>query len=187
MGQFDYGQPHSISDHIQTIILEADNDGWIYIGEVKEEAHDTPHGMGIKVWDNGSIQEGYWKDGKLHGRVRGIFWDGYCIWEYTEGNWNRHGIVYNSNGNRYEGGWRNGIKYGQGTLYVRDGDIFDGEWDGSKGQGEISYSDGKMYIGQWDWKSGGLKRHGFGTLLSADGKVIKEGMWKRDEYSSKKK
>ena len=60
----------------------------------------------------------------------------------------------------YEGGWKNGKKYGQGTMYI-NGDKYTGQWDGNyEGQGEINYKDGTKYKGYWDWKDGGFKRHG---------------------------
>ena len=55
LGQFDYAQPSCTTDHIKTCI-EKDNK-WIYIGEVKEGTHDTPHGIGIQVWFNGDTQQ----------------------------------------------------------------------------------------------------------------------------------
>ena len=56
-----------------------------------------------------------------------------------------------------------------------------------KGQGEVNYKDGNKYEGYWDvdrknWK---LKRHGVGTLYSADGQVLNQGKWKRDKYKGK--
>ena len=65
-------------------------------------------------------------------------------------------------------------------LYTTDGHKYTGIWDGSKGQGEVNYKDGTKYKGQWDgdsndnWK---LKRHGVGTLYSADGQVLNQGNW----------
>ena len=56
--------------------------------------------------------------------------------------------------------------------YANNGNKYTGEWDGFiKGQGQINYKDGKKYIGQWD-HYGGYKRHGLGTLYSADGQVL---------------
>ena len=37
-------------------------------------------------------------------------------------------------------------------------------------------------MGHWDWKDGGYKRHGQGTLYSADGQVLNQGKWYRGEY-----
>ena len=73
-------------------------------------------------------------------------------------------------------------------LYTKDGDKYTGIWDGRKGQGKINYTDGKKYIGQWDDFGGStidLKRHGLGTLYSADGQVLNQGKWDKDKYKGK--
>ena len=59
-------------------------------------------------------------------------------------------------------------------LLYKDGDKYTGIWDGWKGQGEINYKDGTKYIGHWDYYT---KRHGLGTLYSADGQVLNQGKW----------
>ena len=57
LGQFDYGQPTSTTDHIKTCTDDSYY-GWIYIGEVKEEGtNHIPHGIGIKVDKNGHTQQ----------------------------------------------------------------------------------------------------------------------------------
>ena len=43
---------------------------------MKEGTDDTPHGIGIRVRNSGSIDEGYWKDGELDGRGRRIYNNG---------------------------------------------------------------------------------------------------------------
>ena len=70
-------------------------------------------------------------------------------------------------------------------LYSRYGDKYIGKWDGWEGKGEVNYKDGKKYKGYWDWEDGGLKRHGLGTLYSADGQVLNQGKWDKDEYKGK--
>ena len=89
-----------------------------------------------------------------------------------------------ANGDKwYEGGWKDGNYYGQGTLYETNGDKYTGQWDSNyKGQGEIKYKDGTKYIGQWDRNYRGTKRHGIGTLYSADGQVLNQGKWEYNEY-----
>ena len=179
---------------------------------MKEGTGNTPHGIGIRVeWGDGgvTIQEGYWKDGSLHGRGRVINSDMhskyYYIGDYKEGRKNGQGIEYYENGDRYEGGWKDGYKHGQGTYYEKNEDMFSeddgwewlgeindkewtkytGQWDGSKGIGEINYKDGKKYIGEWGGHYG-IRKHGLGTLYSADGKVLNKGRWEKGEYVGKK-
>ena len=155
---------------------------------MKEGTDDTPHGIGIRVDRDGNIEEGYWKDGELHGRGRFIYEGGsYYIGEFKEGRKNGEGTYYSPNGDiRYEGGWKGNNLYRQGTYYDRNGDKYTGIWKGRyKGQGEINYKDGFNYTGQWVWdKDDGykLKRHGVGTLYSADGQVLNQGKWEKNEY-----
>ena len=127
---------------------------------MKEGTDDTPHGIGIRVLSNGVILEGYWKDGWLYGRGRYIDDDGgYYIGEFKEGSLN-----------------------GEGTYYTKDGHKYTGIWvNSSDGQGEVNYKDGKKYTGQWEFK----RRHGVGTLYSADGQVLNQGKWEGDYYKGK--
>ena len=153
IGQFDYGQFHCTTDHIQ--IFNYPRYG-VYIGEVKAGT-STPHGIGIKVHCGGNIEEGYWKDGKQHGTGRYIF----------------------NYGDYYTGEWKEGYKHGQGTYYTVNGDEYVGEWNGQGGwQGQIKYRDGTWYSGL----SFRYMRNGPGTLYSADGQILKSGMWIDDEY-----
>ena len=69
-------------------------------------------------------------------------------------------------------------------LYKYNGDKYTGIWDGNKGKGEVNYKDGKKYKGYWDWNYG-YKRHGVGTLYSADGQVLNQGIWDKDQYKGK--
>ena len=57
LGQFDYGQQNCTTDHITTCIYKDKYSSWFYIGEVKEGTDDTPHGIGIKVYNDGSTQQ----------------------------------------------------------------------------------------------------------------------------------
>ena len=125
---------------------------WIYFGENS----DFPHGIGIKVWRDGRIEEGYWMAEKLNGRGRRIYSDGsYYIGEFKKGN-----------------------KFGLGTDY-RDGNKFTKNWSNLLDPGEIIYKNGEKYKGQWN---DNFEKHGEGTLYSADGQVISSGNWEWDKY-----
>ena len=45
---------------------------------------------------------------------------------------NGHGVNKWSNGERYEGAWKDNIKHGKGTFYHADGTNYDGEWKDDK-------------------------------------------------------
>ena len=75
-------------------------------------------------------------------------------------------------------------------LYRKNGGKYTGIWDSYKGQGEVNYTDGKKYKGYWELLKGGdskyeFMRHGVGTLYSADGQVLNQGKWDKDEYVGK--
>ena len=75
-------------------------------------------------------------------------------------------------------------------LYTEDGDKYTGIWDNYKGQGEVNYKDGKKYKGYWELLKGEYSnyefmRHGVGTLYSADGQVLNQGKWEKNEYKDK--
>ena len=70
-------------------------------------------------------------------------------------------------------------------LYKKNGDKYTGQWDGNEGQGEINYTDGTKYTGHWRSDRRAIKKHGLGTLYSAEGQVLNQGKWEEDEYKGK--
>ena len=153
---------------------------------MKEGTDHIPHGIGIQVGSSGYIYEGYWRDGKLHGRGRTIYPDTPSyVGEFIEGKKNGQGIEYYYNGNKkYEGEWKKSSYRGQGTYYTEDGDKYTGQWIYDEGNGEINYMDGTKYTGEWDYIDDCrcLKRHGVGTLYSAEGQVLNQGKWDKGVY-----
>ena len=67
---------------------------------------------------------------------------------------------------------------GQGTYTYSDGDKFEGEWkdDQWNGQGTYTWSDGKKYVGEWKE----MKRSGQGTFTLPSGNKF-EGEWKNNK------
>lgn len=41
---------------------------------------------------------------------------------------NGQGTYFYSNGDRYEGGWRDNMRHGKGTFYDNDGSLYIGDW-----------------------------------------------------------
>lgn len=105
-----------------------------------------------------------------------------------------------TNGCRYEGGWSDDKKNGQGTLSYRNGGKYVGEWvddarDGfgvnswpngdrytgnwtrnvKDGQGKFTYADGGEYLGEW----ANDQRNGEGVNTWANGDQY-EGNWKNN-------
>lgn len=76
------------------------------------------------------------------------------------------GTYYYHNGDKYEGMWLKGKKHGMGTLYYKEGNLFVGQWKNSEkeGNGTLYLKNGEKYHGEF--KSG--KRSGKGILTSPD-------------------
>ena len=90
---------------------------------------------------------------------------------------NRHGqgkMTY-ADGAVYEGAWEHGERHGQGKLTDADGDVYEGAWENGwcHGQGKYTYVNGEVYEGAW--KKG--KRHGDGKYTHPSGAAY-EGAWK---------
>lgn len=81
------------------------------------------------------------------------------------------------NGDKYEGDFEFGKKHGQGKYDWSDGDYYDGEWrnDSAEGHGTSMIGD-DFYDGQF--KNG--KKHGEGELTSGDGDII-HAIWVDNE------
>jgi len=172
-----------------------------YVGDLSV-AESKPNGRGILVSSDGSISEGYWLSGKLHGKARQIQANGdWYIGDWQAGLMDGRGKQQYSDGHCYEGEWQAGLQHGKGVETWADGASFSGlfqegqkhgagifYWsDGSKYEGELRrnqlegrgtylWGDGKRYEG--DWKAN--KMHGFGTFAWPDGKKY-EGMYEADQ------
>ena len=55
-----------------------------------------------------------------------------------------------TNGNRYEGEIKTGLRHGYGVYYYHNGDRYEGWWENNikKGGGTFFYKDGSLYVGQ---------------------------------------
>ena len=94
--------------------------------------------------------------------------------EWKDGQKNGQGTYTWSNGNKYVGEFKDGKKHGQGTITFLDGGGYEGEYkDGKKhGQGTMTWK-GLKYVGEY--KDG--KQHGQGTKTYSDGEKY-VGEWK---------
>ena len=132
---------------------------------------DCQNGVGTYLWENGSVSNGSWKDGKLNGIVQEIIYDdeGNLLGTYdgemkmdeidgwgTETLYSKDGTFIST----YEGEFKNGESYGWGTetLHNKDGYIgtYVGEFKNGEyhGWGMFIYSDGTFESG--NWKNGDL-------------------------------
>lgn len=83
------------------------------------------------------------------------------------GNMHGKGFFTYSNGDRYEGGYKEGAKHGKGVFTYADGRSYDGEFEDDMrcGRGVFHYLNGDVYDGEW---KGNLK-HGQGVFFYKSG------------------
>jgi hypothetical protein len=86
--------------------------------------------------------------------------------------------VYEKDGFRYEGQFRNYNYHGQGIATWDDGERYDGEWKDSKrnGQGTNTWPNGMIYEGQW--KNNLMEGRGVATNPNGDKRYVQEGYFK---------
>ena len=129
-------------------------------------------------FDNGVYKGEINFTGKMHGK--GVFtysngdrYEGY----YKEGVKHGKGVFTWADGMSYEGEYENDVRSGKGVFRYTNGNIYDGEWkDNVKhGHGIFYYKNGDRYEGNY---SQSLK-DGHGIYYYQNGNVF-EGEWKND-------
>ena len=95
---------------------------------------------------------------------------------------NGSGAYKYSNGNVYNGEWKDGERNGSGDYKNSNGNVYNGEWkDGKRdGQGTYKDSDGTVYTGQFKENS----YNGQGTYTNING-VKFSGIWINDLLNGK--
>ena len=110
------------------------------------------------------------------------------------------GVMSYINGNRYEGGFKEGVKHGRGVFTWANGDVYDGEYANGlrNGRGVYSSKNGNKYDGEWkdnlknghgifyykngdryDGEYSNSLKHGHGVYYSGNGSIF-EGEWLND-------
>jgi hypothetical protein len=91
----------------------------------------------------------------------------------TEGDCvNGKGTMVYSTGPKYTGGFKNGLRDGEGFMTLPGGRTLKGRFQNSMVvEGTYTYPDGKVFTGQWELR----ERNGLGTLKYADGRVYEGG------------
>ena len=128
-----------------------------------------------KQYDDGSVYEGTFKDGRQDGTGTYRLPNGY---EYT-GAWvageiKGQGVAHFPNGSVYEGEFAAGKPQGKGKITFADGGTYDGDWaDGQMtGQGVAHYANGVIYTGAFK----NAVHNGSGVMESPGGARY-EGDW----------
>merc|ERR1712032_1085154 len=121
----------------------------------------------------------------------GNFADGRTyIGQWTDGRMDGQGIMEWPSGAKYEGGFKNDMKDGEGTFYLSDNEIqYAGQWcqDKAHGHGKYKHADGSTYDGQWKM----AEQNGAGVETEANGAVYQgeflngskhgAGVWKSND------
>jgi hypothetical protein len=131
-----------------------------YTGAVNEEGHR--HGLGITVYDDGSI------------------YDGPYINDIRDGKGASYSFPVRSKTNKllsYDGEYKAGKQHGKGRLLWKNGDVYEGECRSNSfsGVGKLTTIDGTVYEGEFL----ACKKNGEGILTDSAG--IYKGSFSNDE------
>ena len=128
----------------------------------------------------------FFKYFKKSGKSTDYYEDGSIKYEgeFLDDEYNGKGKLYYSNGEYYEGQFKNGKKDGIGCEFYKNGKKkYDGKFVNDKyedNEGTYFYENGEIYIGQF--QNG--KKNGHGQIYKDD-KIIKEGFFVDDkEYNA---
>lgn len=122
----------------------------------------------------------YWDDCRaVYSYSNGDFYEG----EWKDNKIHGRGLYIYSNGDKYEGSFVNAMKHGEGKISFGSqslwaGDEYTGEFINDKfhGQGVYIYSNGGRYVGEFQDN----KKHGPGKITYADGESV-SGVWRYDK------
>ena len=109
-----------------------------------------------------------------------------CIGQWSNTNWTNcfgtyiFGMDTEWAGDKYVGEFKDGLFYGQGTYTYVGGDKYVGQYKDGKahGQGIYTFANGKKDVGEWE----NGKLNGYAIQYNADGTIIREGIFKDDEF-----
>ncbi|OMJ88168.1 hypothetical protein SteCoe_9988 [Stentor coeruleus] len=151
----------------------------LYFGEA---SFDTPQGRGFIIYNDGSLLEGTWKEGKVTGKARVVYsnkstYEG----EYLSDQKNGYGIQKYFDGRVYQGLWENSELY-EGKEIFPDNSEYNGTFKNGKreGQGVFIWNNGARYTGSFI----NDKFHGEGLYVWSD-KRIYDGMWSEGKLHGK--
>ncbi|EFA77773.1 histone-lysine N-methyltransferase [Heterostelium album PN500] len=161
----------------------------LYEGEENEDG--DRHGHGTLYTADGFIMEGEWVNGTLNGPGSLIFDDILIKGTYVDGEFEGQCTEYTLEKVRtFEGQYKAGERHGPGILYNIDGSRIEGTWKNSILCGECCfyYPDDRFFI-KGTWKKGEFVK---GTVSVSDSKaldlksLVSTTQLKRDESDSKK-
>ena len=134
------------------------------------EKNDFNKEIHKKIYDDGSVYEGEFVDGKRNGKGKYTYADG-TVYEgdFIDGNFNGKGKYTFANGDVYEGDFIDDKRTGKGKYTFANGTVYEGDFvdDSFTGKGKYSFTNGDVYEGDWI----NDKRTGKGKYTYANGDV----------------
>ena len=104
-----------------------------------------------------------------------------CSGAYNATTWtNCAGEMTFSDGQKYFGGFRDGMRHGQGTHTWPSGQKYVGEFKDANynGQGTLTFPSGDKYVGEF--RDGQV--NGQGAAYGADGTILQSGIWENGVF-----
>ena len=101
----------------------------LYLGQVDNPSNKVPFGMGVRIYEDGEFEEGFWLNGKQHGYGRCIFpkggvYQGHFKLDQKHGN----GEYSYTSGEKFIGHYVNDNRDGEGVWHLEDGTVKKGVW-----------------------------------------------------------
>ena len=131
--------------------------------------------------ESGYKYEGEWKNNKQNGQGTASFPNGdKYIGEFEDGQFHAKGTYTFADGEQYVGEHKDGKRNGYGTSTYVSGNKYVGEYKNGKrnGQGTFTFANGAKDVGEF--RNG--KLNGFAIRFDKNGNILKEGIWKDDEF-----
>jgi hypothetical protein len=103
-----------------------------------------------KQYDDGSVYEGTFKNGRQDGTGTYTLPNGYSYTgAWVDGEIKGQGVARYPNGSVYEGLFDQGKPVGKGKITFPDGGTYEGDWTAGAmtGQGVATYANGSVYTG----------------------------------------
>jgi hypothetical protein len=124
--------------------------GYTFSGSLEE---GEPSGYGVLQWRDGRSVVGTFTHGCVDG-VGTLRWPNGDTYSGELHRNVRHGsgsFVSENGAARYEGGWRDGMRHGEGVQQYANGSVYKGQWayNARHGRGTLRYHTGDVYEGEW--------------------------------------
>ncbi|QDZ21659.1 hypothetical protein HOP50_06g41860 [Chloropicon primus] len=147
-----------------------------YFGEWRK---DLKHGRGKCEYSDGVAYDGDWVGDKMQGTGKWTFGGEKYEGGFGDNKREGDGTCTYDDGSRYQGAWKDGKRHGKGKHLFSNGDLYEGDWkdDERDGKGACKYHNGDRYQGEWKAN----RREGHGVCVFQDGTKYR-GEWVGDKW-----